>query len=274
MIRNMAFEWLKLTRRWMPRVLVVMVAGLTTVAFWGQATRSADRANLLMPRGWLVALILCSFFAPFFWPVLGGSWAGNEYGWGTMRTILTRRPYRIEQVISALLVLFLGLAVALLVLLLVASGAGLVIAVLTNNHVFTSGVLNGDFVALLVKGFLIAWYVSAFYLFLAYATATLFRSAAVGIGFGIGATFAQFILFRIFDGLGGVWKTIAEHFPVQYANNLITEVVGGGLVAGSNIGRVDPGSPSVSDSLVWLTLYAAVLMAITLYAVRVRDVTA
>jgi hypothetical protein len=158
--------------------------------------------------------------------------------------------------------------------LLVASGAGLVIAVLTNNHVFTSGVLNGDFVALLVKGFLIAWYVSAFYLFLAYATATLFRSAAVGIGFGIGATFAQFILFRIFDGLGGVWKTIAEHFPVQYANNLITEVVGGGLVAGSNIGRVDPGSPSVSDSLVWLTLYAAVLMAITLYAVRVRDVTA
>jgi ABC-2 type transport system permease protein len=274
MIRDMSMEWLKLTHRWMPRILVAMVAGLTTIAFWAQATRTLERGNLLMPRGWLAALTLCSFFAAFFWPVLGGSWAGNEYSWGTIRTLLTRRPYRIEQVASALVVLFIGLAISLLVLLVVATVAGIIIAALTNNHVFTSGVFNGNFVVLILKGFLSAWYVSAFYLFLAYATATLFRSAAVGIGIGIGGTFAQFILFRIFDGLGGVWKTIAEHFPIQFTNNLITEVVRGGLVRGSNLASVDPTAPSVGSSLFWLTLYSVILLAITLYVVRVRDVTA
>lgn len=274
MIRIISMEWLKLTRRWMPRILVLMVAGLTTVAFWGEATRTAERMNLLMPRGWLAALTFCSFFAAFFWPVLGGSWAGNEYGWGTIRTILTRRPYRIEQVIGALVTLFIGLAVALIVLLVVASIAGIVIAVLTGNHIWVSGLMSGSFAALVVKGFLVAWYVSAFYLVLAYATATIFRSAAVGIGFGIGATFAQVVLFRIFFDLGGVWKTIAQHFPFEYSNNLITEVVHGGLVAGTGLASVGPDTPSVTDSFTWLTLYAVILLAITFYAVRVRDVTA
>lgn len=274
MIRNMSMEWLKLTHRWMPRVLVVMIAGLTTLAFWGTATRAAERGNLLMPRAWLAALTFCAFFAPFFWPVLGGSWAGNEYSWGTIRTILTRRPYRIEQVLGALIVLTVGLAISLLVLLLVASAAGIVIALLTNNHVFTSGVITSDFLVLLVKGFLIAWYVSAFYLLVAYTTATLFRSAAVGIGFGIGATFAQAILYRIFVGLGGVWKTIAEHFPFQYTSNLITVVVHGGLIPGTNLASVSPDTPTVNQSLFWLTLYAVILLAITLYFVRTRDVTA
>lgn len=274
MIRIMSMEWLKLTRRWMPRILIVMVAGLITVAFWGEGTRATERMNLLMPRGWLAALTLCSFFAAFFWPVLGGSWAGNEYGWGTIRTILTRRPYRIEQVIGALVVLFIGLAIALIVLLVVASIAGTVVAVLTNNTVFTSSLMSGSFVMLVIKGFLAAWYVSAFYLFLAYATATIFRSAAVGIGFGIGATFAQVVLFRIFEGLGGTWQTIAQHFPFEYTNNLITEVVRGGLAAGTGLASVDPNSPSISDSFLWLSLYAVILLAITLYAVRARDVTA
>jgi ABC-2 type transport system permease protein len=273
-IRNISMEWLKLTHRWMPRILLVMIAGLTTLAFWGSATRAAERGNLLMPRGWLAALTFCSFFAPFFWPVLGGSWAGNEYSWGTIRTILTRRPYRVEQVVGALVVLFLGLAISLLVLLLVASVAGIVIALLTNNHVFTSGVIGGDFVVFLVKGFLVAWYVSAFYLLLAYTTGTLFRSAAVGIGFGIGATFAQVILFRIFEGLGGVWKTIAQHFPFQYTNNLITVVVHGGLIPGSSLASIGPDTPTVNESIFWLTLYAVILMAVTFYFVRTRDVTA
>jgi ABC-type transport system involved in multi-copper enzyme maturation permease subunit len=274
MIRIMSMEWLKLTRRWMPRILVVMVAGLTTVAFWGEATRATERVNLLMPRGWLAALTFCSFFAAFFWPVLGGSWAGNEYSWGTIRTILTRRPYRIQQLLGALAVLFIGLAISLLVLLLVASLAGIVIAILTGDHVFVSGVFDGNFAVLLVKGFLVAWYVSGFYLFVAYAAATLFRSTAVGIGFGIGATFAQVILFRIFEGLGGVWKTIAEHFPFQYTNNLITVVVHNGLIRGTDLASVSPDTPSVNDSLFWLTLYAVILLAAMLYFVRTRDVTA
>src|SRR6185312_7624773 len=143
----------------------------TILAFWGQATRGTGRPDLFLPRGWLAALSFCSFFAPFFWPVLGGSWAGNEYGWGTIRAILTRRPNRITHILAALAVLLVALAIALAAILLVATVAALIVAVATGNDAFTSGVWSGTFASTLVKGFLTAWYVSGFYLLLAYAAA-------------------------------------------------------------------------------------------------------
>ena len=82
MIAYASFEWLKFSKRWMPRVIVLLSLALIVLAFWGQSTHTegGDLPNLFLPRGWLAALTFCSFFAPFFWPVLGGSWAGNEYG--------------------------------------------------------------------------------------------------------------------------------------------------------------------------------------------------
>lgn len=270
----LSFEWLKLSKRWMPRIVLLLLLGLTILAFWGEGTRTIGRPNLFLPRGWLAALTFCAFFAPFFWPVLGGSWAGNEYGWGTIRTILTRRPQRIEHVAAALIVLLIGIAIGLLAILVVASIASIVIASLTGNPAFASAVWNGTFLGILVKGFLTTWYVSAFYLVFAYAAATIFRSAAVGIGVGIGATFAQVVLMRIFIGLGGVWNQIAIHFPFNYSGSVITRVVGSGLVPGSSLASSAPGDPSAGTSLLALGIYGIIFLALTVVAVRVRDVTA
>src|SRR5450759_2977149 len=57
----LSFEWLKLSKRWMPRVILLMMLALTILVFWGQATRIHGRGNLLLPRGWLAALAFCSF---------------------------------------------------------------------------------------------------------------------------------------------------------------------------------------------------------------------
>jgi ABC-type transport system involved in multi-copper enzyme maturation permease subunit len=274
MTAYLSFEWLKFSKRWMPRIIVLLMIGLTIVAFWGEGTRIGARENLFLPRGWLAALTFVAFFAPFFWPVLGGSWAGSEYGWGTIRTILTRRPQRIEHVLSALAVLLVGVAVGLLALLVAATFAGLVVSALTSNATWVASVWSGAFLAILIKGFLTAWFVSSFYVVFAYAAATIFRSAAVGIGLGIGGTFAQLILFRIFFGLGGVWQTIALHFPFNYSQNVITRVVGSGLVPGSDLASSSPTDPSAVASLVALSIYGAICLALTLIAVRARDVTA
>lgn len=270
----LSFEWLKLSKRWMPRIILLLLLGLTILAFWAQATRTIGRANLFLPRGWLAALAFCAFFAPFFWPVLGGSWAGNEYGWGTIRTILTRRPQRVEHVIAALVVLLVGVGIGLLAILVVGSIASIIIASVTGNSAFTSALWDGTFLGILVKGFLTTWYVSAFYLVFAYAAATIFRSAAVGIGVGIGATFAQVVLMRIFIGLGGVWNQIAIHFPFNYSSSVITRVVGPGLVPGSNLASSSPTDPSAGTSLLALAIYSVVFLALTFVAVRTRDVTA
>ena len=269
-----SFEWLKFSRRWMPRVILVLMLGLIAVAFWGQATRVAELGNLVLPRGWLMTLIYASFFAPFFWPVLGGSWAGNEYGWGTIRLVLTRRPFRIEHALAALAVLVVGVGIALLATLIVGTAAGILVGVLTQSHAFASGVLDATFLATLLKGFLSAWYVAAFYLVLSYAAATIFRSAAVGIGIGIGSTLAQFVLRGIFFGLGGTWRNVADHFPVMYTNDMARLVVHSALVPGTEIAHVDPSLPSAGQSVAVLAIYMAALLIVTFVALRTRDVTA
>ncbi|HEX6510216.1 MAG TPA: ABC transporter permease [Chloroflexota bacterium] len=270
----LSFEWMKLSRRWMPRIILLMLLGLTVLVFWGQGTRLEGRANLFLPRGWLAALAFCSFFGPFFWPVIGGSWAGNEYGWGTIRAILTRRPERIEQALAALAVLLVGVLLALIGILVVATGMSVVVAAATGNPSWTSGLFGGTFAATMLKGLLTAWYVSGFYLLLAYAAAVVTRSAAVGIGFGIGSTLAEIVLREIFASLGGVWDTIAQHFPFVYSRDMITGVVGPQLIPGTNLSRVPTDAPSVTQSLIALAIYGAVMVAAMLVAVRTRDVTA
>lgn len=272
MIASMQFEWLKLSRRWMPRILLLMILGLISIAFWGSGTHGG-RENLFLPRGWLAGLEYATFFAAFFWPVLGGSWAGNEYGWGTIRTILTRRPFRIQQVLSALAVLVLGVGAAIIAILIASTVGGMLVGALTGNGAWTTGLWSGAFASVLLKGALTAWFVATFYLLLAYTTAVIFRSPAVGIGVGIGATFAQLVLTEIFRSLGGTWYDIARHFPFAYSQDMITQVVRGQFVPGSDLGSVNPGTPSAGQSLIALTLYAAILLAATFWTVRVRDVT-
>jgi ABC-2 type transport system permease protein len=272
MTAYLSFEWLKLSKRWMPRIIALLLMGITVLAFWGQSTRSSARPEIFLPRGWLVALVLCSFFAPFFWPVLGGSWAGNEYGWGTIRTILTRKPTRINHALAALIVLSVGLALALLAVLVTGTLASIVVSLLTGNSLFVSGVFTASWAGILVKGFLAAWYDSLFYLLLAYMAATVARSAAVGIGVGIGATLAEFIVGGIFRALGGIWNDIALQFPVNYTQGLIQQVVHSGLLPGSGVATVDPGTPSASASIIAVTIYGAVFLAITLVTVRTRDI--
>jgi ABC-type transport system involved in multi-copper enzyme maturation permease subunit len=269
-----SFEWFKLRKRRMPWIILALILALTILAFWGQATRGDGRPNLFLPRGWLAALSFCSFFAPFFWPVLAGSWAGNEYGWGTIRAVLTRRPNRITHVLAALAVLLVALVLALLAILVVASVAGIVVSLATGNGVFTSGIMSGDFLLVLLKGLLTAWYVSAFFLLIAYVAAVMFRSAAVGIGFGIGSSLAQLVLQHILRDLGATWQTIADHFPVVYANNMITQVVWSKLMPGTSLANVDPGTPSAGQSLLALAIYSVIALALMLGAVRARDITA
>src|SRR6185437_10916334 len=105
------------------------------------------------------------------------------------------------------------------------------------------------------------------------AAAVVSRSAAVGIGIGIGATLAQFVLRGILADLGGVWNDIAGQFPVVYANDMITQVVHGQLIAGTNLGDVSSNAPSAGQSLLALAIYGAIFLGIMLAAVRARDVT-
>jgi len=273
MTAQLSFEALKLRIRWMPRIIIVLLLVPVALSFWGQGSRAHTQPNLFLPRGWLAALVFATFFAPFAWPLLAGSWAGNEYGWGTIRTILTHRPSRVQHVLAALTVLVLAAGIGLLAVVVTGTLAGALVGILSGHDALVSSVLDGAFLGVLLQSFLAAWYVALFYLLFAYAAGTIFRSAAAGIGISIGATLAQFIGRGIFDQFGGVWKEVGDRFPITYANDLVLHATRGGLARGAGLG-IETGAPNALESLLAITLCSMILLALTLVTVRSRDVVA
>jgi hypothetical protein len=271
----MSFEWLKLTKRWMPRVIMAAVLGVVVIMFLGTGSKpDSNLANLFFPRALVASLVAAAFAAPFFWPVLGGSWLGNEYGWGSIRLILSRRPQRMEQVLASLAVLLAGIGIALLAVLAVGSLAGITVSLLTGHAVFVSGVLSGTFLLTLAKTFLVTWYGASFILILAFAAGTIFRSAPAGIGVGVGSTLAQILTIGILEGQSGIWKTVAEHLPLQYVENLTGNVAAPVFIQGTSLARISPGAPGVGESILALGIMMAALLAATCVVVRNRDITA
>jgi len=87
--------------------------------------------------------------------------------------VLSRRPQRIQQALTALAVLAVGVGVGLVVIMIAGVIGGMAVSAITGNPLYVSGVFTGDFLATLVKGFFTAWYISAFYLLIAYAFALI-----------------------------------------------------------------------------------------------------
>lgn len=264
-------EWIKMRRRLMPRIIVLILLIILALIFWGNGARSSDLSNVLIPRSWIFALFLTMAFAPFLWPVLGGSWAGNEYGWGTVRMVLSRRPDRIQFALAGLVILIAAVILGLIAVLLLSTVAGAVIALLTGHSVIVTSGLQSGYGLIVVKVFLGAAYILTFYVVLAYAAGTIFRSGAVGIGAGIGITVAQLILTGILFALGGTWKTVAEHFPYQYTNALATRLADEGMP--ENFRATSSNAPGIGECLIGLTISIAILIAATLVVIRQRDVT-
>ncbi|MGH2442093.1 MAG: hypothetical protein ACRDFX_02870 [Chloroflexota bacterium] len=270
MIHLLSAEWFKINKRWMPRVIVLIMLAIIVLIFWGVAT-TKNRTDLIMPRGLIVALFLASSFSAFIWPILSGSWAGNEYGWGTVRMILSRRPDRAQWSLAAMVALILYAGLALLATLLVGFVTGSVVAALTNHSEFISSGLQSNYAALVIKVFFASWLIFTYYLVLAYAAGTIFRSGAVGIGAGIGVSIAQLIVSGIFDGLGGNWRVVANHFPNRYGDALIGRLSAAGTTG--DFTTIGANLPSIVTSIIGLVVYIAILVGVTLFLVKTRDVT-
>lgn len=267
----LAAEWIKLRHRWMPRVLVAIMLVILGLLFWGNGTAKQQRPDLLLPHGWLVGLLFSATVAPFIWPILGGSWAGNEYGWGTVRMVLSRRPNRAQFVLAGLLILSVFVALSLVAALLFSTLAAVVVALLTGNPLFVGTQFTGTLLLTVLKVFLAAWYVLLFYLALSYAAGTLFRSGAVGIGVGIGITLADLIVTGIFFNLGGRWRDIAQHFPAVYTQALPMEATG--TVLGKGFHDLGSNVPGAWESILALGIYIAVPVLLALALLRFRDIT-
>ena len=120
------WEWFKLRRRWMPWILLAIITALPQLSLWGsvsgtfgseteQAVRGADDVFLLFPNSVVGGLLVAQVYGIVLIMILAASLIGTEYGWGTLRTVLTQGTGRWPFLTSKLLLLALLGAAALLV---------------------------------------------------------------------------------------------------------------------------------------------------------------
>ena len=112
------WEWYKLRRRWMPWILLAIIAALPQLSLWGsvsgtfgseteQAVRGADGTRLLFPNSVVGGLLVAQVYGIVLIMILAASLLGTDYGWGTLRTVLSRGTGRWPFLASKLLLLAL-----------------------------------------------------------------------------------------------------------------------------------------------------------------------
>lgn len=260
-------DLLRMRKRWMVRIVLLILLLIVALILFGIGHDRPTRAQVVFPYSMAAALLFSSSLSSFLWPVIAGNWAGNEYGWGTIRLILARRPSRVAMVLAALTAIMVVVIIGLLLVVLLGAAGGLILGAFTpSGHTVPS-----DFGATLVKIFLADCYGALFYVLLAYAAGTVFQSAAAGIGLGIGFAVAQTVLSGIFAALGGVWKTAAEHLPEAYLTALPQRLASPDL--GPLFGAGGRSGPGVGTAILGIGIYCAILLALTLVVVSRRDVT-
>jgi ABC-2 type transport system permease protein len=111
--------------------------------------------------------------------ILGSLAAGSEYGWGTLKTILTQRPSRLSTFFGKLLAL--GVILVLFVLLGLAAGSLGSLAVAS----FEDAAVDWPLVRELAKGLGVGSLIFAVWSTLGFALAVLFRGTPLAIGLGL-----------------------------------------------------------------------------------------
>jgi ABC-type transport system involved in multi-copper enzyme maturation permease subunit len=161
--------------------------------------------------------------------MLGAMSAGSEYGWGTLKTVLTQGPGR-GQVLGGKL---LGLITALAIYGLAALGMGAVMSLLVASALDLPVAWPSAWG--LLRGLGAAWLLLGTMALLGYALATLFESTALAVGLGLVYLFVVEQLFASLAGSVRSLEIIRRAMPGPNADALETA-----------FGPSGAGSPAIS----------------------------
>lgn len=196
--------------------------------------------------------------------VLGAIVAGNGYGWGTWKTLLTQGPSRAATALGSVLAtatLVLGLLVATLALD-VALSLAVAITESQTVHWPTAGAMSKSVAA--------AFLVMQMWAMAGYLLGIVARAPAVSIGLGL---VWNMVIENLLRGVGSSLHAVAvlTHFlPGTAAGSLV------GRLAGTDPVNPTPGvldTLGTARALVTVAIYLVGLPALAVWLVRRRDVS-
>ncbi|MCX6013636.1 MAG: ABC transporter permease, partial [Chloroflexi bacterium] len=210
MIEMIKAELFKLRKRRMTWILLIILAAfycLIFFAMYGIAQNSPSRMpaesleviknTIRFPGAFDMIFSTARSIGTLLLIILVASAVGNEYGWGSMRQVLTKRGIRHNYVIAKLTsfiaITIIGLIIAVII--------GFIIALITSNLLGTIdwNFMTASFVGGLFRTFGWTLYSLLVYVLLAAFFAFLGRSVLVGIAGALGYYFVEAIAIGLFN---------------------------------------------------------------------------
>jgi ABC-2 type transport system permease protein len=280
MIEMVRAELFKLRKRRMTWVLLIVLVAFFCLMFFATygvissppARMSEEVVNLVrtslqFPDAFDRIFAHAATIGTLLLIILVASSIGNEYGWGTVRQVLTRRGIRYHFVIAKLGSFVIMALIGLLISIIV----GFILALITSNLL---GSINWDFMTASYVGGLFqkfGWTTFSLmpYILMAAFFAFLGRSALVGIGGGLGFYFIEAIAVGIFNQSGGWLAEIPDYLIGPNVDALVPSIqMARGIFASSGT------LTSTLHASVTLAIYCVVFLVISLYMFKKRDIAA
>lgn len=221
--------------------------------------------DALLPRN-LVGNMTAGFpfYGGAFVLILGVLSVGSDYGWGTLKTLLTQRSGRMTLFGSKLLAL--AIAIVPFVLSIFAVGA------------ISSGIIawregataNWPSLVTLAEGLLASWFILAVWTAFGVVLAVLSRGTSLAIGVGILYAVAIEGLLSALASQVSFLDPLVEFFLRANAYSLVQRF--GGITDRDGPGAFRGPFVSTEQALIVMTIYLVAFLAISAYSLRRRDV--
>ena len=260
------WEWFKLRRRWVPWILLGFVLVVNQLIFWLVAALTDDISYQSTSENIANGLGFSAFFGPFVAVILAAVVVGGEYGWGTLRPVLSKGAGRWQLLASKVSVVVLFTAALLIILCITVTISGFIAeAVLTAPETTES---YGDISAL----DLLALYGRMLYAFLPYVTLALFLVVLTGSnGVGVALSMGYYIAENI------IVVPIIANF--SWSERVFTYLLGPNVSAWQNIPPNNDGAiatfggiSGMAHGAIIVTIYGAVLAAAAVALFLRRDI--
>jgi ABC-type transport system involved in multi-copper enzyme maturation permease subunit len=195
--------------------------------------------------------------------VLGAIYAGSEYSWGTLKTLLTQRSGRVTTWIGRVVVFEIWMAILTLVLFAVGAASSVVVASFQGHAIAWPALVD------LAKGAAAIWLIFSVNGALGMGLGTLFKNSAAALGVGLVYLFAlQVIFVRFVDSINnGAYKWIGDLFDGQNTNALLH------TFTSAAFGPHTALSIAPERAVTVLAVYLAAFLVIAAGLLRQRDVT-
>jgi ABC-2 type transport system permease protein len=150
--------------------------------------------------------------------IIGGLAVGSEYGWGTLKTVLTQRPRRLSVMGGKLLAIITTVLAFVMVVFALNALWSWVIATTEGRPADWPSVLD------LARGIGAGWLILAMWSLVGALLGTLFRSTSLAVGLGLVWALAVENLVRGFANLLGFLHAFQQAMPGTNSGSLVASL--------------------------------------------------